>query len=52
MIQDIHNMNAHLSVSIWSSFGLMTNQYREMDKKGMLFNIKTWLRIRQRSLAS
>ncbi|GGG49792.1 glycoside hydrolase family 31 protein [Epilithonimonas arachidiradicis] len=42
MIQDIHDMNAHLSVSIWSSFGPMTNQYREMDKKGMLFNFATW----------
>lgn len=42
MIRDIHDMNAHLSVSIWSSFGPMTNQYREMDKKGMLFNFKTW----------
>ncbi|WP_374459377.1 TIM-barrel domain-containing protein [Chryseobacterium taeanense] len=42
MIQDIHDMNAHLSISIWSSFGPMTNQYREMDKKGMLFNFKTW----------
>lgn len=42
MIQDIHDMNAHLSVSIWSSFGPMTNQYREMDKKRMLFNFKTW----------
>ncbi|MGI9649708.1 TIM-barrel domain-containing protein [Chryseobacterium sp. RLHN22] len=42
MIQDIHDMNAHLSVSIWSSFGPMTNQYREMDKKGMLFDFKTW----------
>lgn len=42
MIQNIHDMNAHLSVSIWSSFGPMTNQYREMDKKGMLFNINTW----------
>lgn len=42
MINDIHGMNAHLSVSIWSSFGPMTNQYREMDKKGMLFNFKTW----------
>jgi len=42
MIQDIHDMNAHLSVSIWSSFGPMTNPYREMDKKGMLFNFKTW----------
>ncbi len=42
MIQDIHDMNAHLSISIWSSFGPMTNPYREMDKKGMLFNFKTW----------
>lgn len=42
MIQNIHDMNAHLSVSIWSSFGPMTNPYREMDKKGMLFNFKTW----------
>lgn len=42
MIQDIHDMNAHLSVSIWSSFGPMTNQYREMENKGMLFNFKTW----------
>lgn len=42
MIQDIHDMNAHLSVSIWSSFGPMTNPYREMDKKGMLLDFKTW----------
>jgi alpha-D-xyloside xylohydrolase len=42
MINDIHGMNAHLSVSIWSSFGPMTNQYREMNKKGMLFNFGTW----------
>jgi len=42
MIRDIHDMNAHLSVSIWSSFGPMTKQYREMDSKGMLFNISTW----------
>jgi len=42
MMKDIHGMNAHLSVSIWSSFGPMTNPYREMDQKGMLFNFKTW----------
>jgi len=42
MIQNIHDMNAHLSVSIWSSFGPMTNPFREMDKKGMLFDFKTW----------
>ncbi|WP_294313059.1 TIM-barrel domain-containing protein [uncultured Chryseobacterium sp.] len=42
MMKDIHDRNAHLSVSIWSSFGPMTNPYREMDQKGMLFNFKTW----------
>ncbi|MDP9959570.1 glycoside hydrolase family 31 protein [Chryseobacterium lathyri] len=42
MLNDIHGLNAHLSVSIWSSFGPMTNQYREMGPKGMLFNFKTW----------
>lgn len=42
MVKDIHDLNAHLSVSIWSSFGPMTKPYREMDQKGMLFNFKTW----------
>ncbi|WP_034669281.1 glycoside hydrolase family 31 protein [Chryseobacterium populi] len=42
MLNDIHRMNAHLSVSVWSSFGPMTNPYREMGSKGMLFNFKTW----------
>lgn len=42
MMKDIHDRNAHLSVSIWSSFGPMTNPYRKMDQKGMLFNFKTW----------
>lgn len=42
MVKDIHDLNAHLSVSIWSSFGPMTKPYREMDKKNMLFNFKTW----------
>jgi alpha-D-xyloside xylohydrolase len=42
MVKDIHDLNAHLAVSIWSSFGPMTKPYREMDKGGMLFNFKTW----------
>jgi alpha-D-xyloside xylohydrolase len=42
MIDDIHAMNAHMTISIWSSFGPMTKPYRELDKKGMLFNISTW----------
>jgi alpha-D-xyloside xylohydrolase len=42
MADEVHGLNAHLIVSIWSSFGPQTKQYRDMDAKGMLFNIKTW----------
>lgn len=42
MISDIHDMNAHMIISIWSSFGPMTKAYRELDGKGMLFDIETW----------
>lgn len=42
MVDDIHNQNAHLIISIWSSFGPMTRQYREMEPKGMLLDFQTW----------
>ena len=42
MVNDIHNMNAHLIISIWNSFGPQTKQYREMKPKGMLLNFGTW----------
>jgi len=42
MVEDIHNQNAHLIISIWSSFGPQTKQYREMQSKGMLLNFGTW----------
>jgi alpha-D-xyloside xylohydrolase len=42
MVEDIHNQNAHLIISIWSSFGPQTKQYREMQPKGMLLNFGTW----------
>lgn len=42
MVDDIHNMNAHLIISIWNSFGPQTKQYREMKPKGMLLNFGTW----------
>jgi alpha-D-xyloside xylohydrolase len=42
MVEDIHNMNAHLIISIWSSFGPQTKQYREMKPKGMLLDFSTW----------
>ncbi len=42
MITDIHDMNAHIIISIWSSFGPATKPYRELDQLGALFNFKTW----------
>ncbi|MDD4822794.1 MAG: glycoside hydrolase family 31 protein [Bacteroidales bacterium] len=42
MVDDIHNQNAHLIISIWSSFGPQTKQFREMEPKGMLLNFQTW----------
>lgn len=42
MVENVHAQNAHMIISIWSSFGPQTKQYKEMDKKGMLFDIATW----------
>lgn len=42
MAKDVHDLNAHIIISIWSSFGPQTKQYREMDAKNMLYNINTW----------
>ncbi len=42
MVDDVHNLNAHIIISIWSSFGPQTKPYRELDKIGALYNIKTW----------
>lgn len=42
MIDEIHSLNAHAIVSIWSSFGPQTKPYRDLDEKGLLFNFTTW----------
>ncbi len=42
MVDDIHNLNAHVIISIWNSFGPETKQYRELDKIGALMDFKTW----------
>lgn len=42
MVDEVHNLHAHLIISIWSSFGPETKQYREMKPKGMLLNFSTW----------
>jgi alpha-D-xyloside xylohydrolase len=42
MVDDVHNMNAHMIISIWNSFGPETKQYKELDKIGALMDFKTW----------
>ena len=42
MIDDVHDLNAHMIISIWSSFGPQTKPYKELDKIGALLDFKTW----------
>ncbi len=42
MIEDVHRLNAHMAISIWSSFGPHTKPYAELEKIDALYNIKTW----------
>lgn len=42
MMNDVHQLNAHLMISIWSSFGPETKQYKEMKPKNMLLDFHTW----------
>lgn len=42
MIDEIHAQNAHIIISIWSSFGPQTKPYRELNEKGLLFDFSTW----------
>ncbi len=44
MIDEVHAQNAHLMISIWSSFGPMTRQYRELAAQGHLLDMGTWPR--------
>lgn len=40
MTQQVHNLHAHMIISVWPNFGPKTAIYQEF--KGMLFNFKTW----------
>ncbi len=42
MVNEIHDLNAHLAISIWNSFGPKTKQYRELDSIGALMSFSTW----------
>ncbi len=42
MVNDVHKLNAHLTISIWNSFGPQTKQYRELDSIHALMDFSTW----------
>jgi alpha-D-xyloside xylohydrolase len=42
MVNDVHNLNARMMISIWNSFGPQTKQYKELDKINALFDFATW----------
>ena len=42
MIDEVHEKNAHISISIWSSFGPHTKQFAELKEKSLLLGFKTW----------
>jgi len=42
MIDEIHDKNAHISISIWASFGPQTKAYKELKEKNHLFSFETW----------
>ena len=42
MIDEVHAKNAHISISIWSSFGPHTKQFAELKEKDLLLDFQTW----------
>ncbi len=42
MINEVHKQNAHMSISIWASFGPETKAFKEMKEKGLLLDFQTW----------
>ncbi len=42
MVDEVHRNNAHLMISIWASFGPMTQAFRDLESKGLLYDFQTW----------
>jgi alpha-D-xyloside xylohydrolase len=42
MVDDVHNLNAHMIISIWNSFGPKTKQYKELEQIDALMDFQTW----------
>lgn len=44
MIDKVHQLNAHVMISAWASFGPQTKQYADLKKGNMLLPFETWPR--------
>jgi len=42
MVDEIHNLKAHLMIVAWPGFGPQTKQYKELNDKKMMINFDTW----------
>ena len=42
MVDEVHGRGAHMSISIWQSFGPQTKPFRQLDEKGLLMDFITW----------
>ncbi len=42
MIDSVHDLNYHIMFSIWPGLGTNTEIYKEMQKKGYLFDVVGW----------
>lgn len=42
MIDEVHRQNAHMSISIWASFGPETKAFKELKEKGLMLDFDTW----------
>lgn len=42
MVDQVHDMNAHLMIVAWPGFGPLTKQYADFKSRNMLLNFLTW----------
>ena len=42
MVNEVHSLGAHMSISIWQSFGPHTKPFNQLQEKGLLLDFLTW----------
>ncbi len=42
MIDHVHKLGKHMSISIWASFGPNTKAFKTLQPKGLMYDFETW----------